>query len=102
MNCGSGFGPLIPLAVALEWAHHRVVRSGLEGAMASTDHFRLAQMCRATAHGSVDILMTSGELYRSLGGYPGSSHGMPFCCDAMQDEMRPGDILLVERRDGVG
>jgi len=80
-------------------------RSGLEGAMVSTDHFRqelLAQMCRASAHGSIDILITSGELYRSLGGYPGSSHGLPFCCDAMQDEMKPGDILLVERANGAG
>jgi hypothetical protein len=96
---------LIPLAIALESAHHKPSRSGLEGAMVSTDHFRQelrAQMCRATAHGSVDILITLGELYRSLGGYPGSNHGMPCCCDAMQDEMKPGDVLLVERADAAG
>jgi hypothetical protein len=73
--------------------------------MVSTDHFReglLAQMGRATASGRITVLINSGELYRSLGGYPGSSHGMPFCCDAMQDEMKPGDALLVERANGAG
>jgi hypothetical protein len=73
--------------------------------MVSADHFRqelLAQMGRATAHGSIDMLINSGELYRSLGGYPGSTHGMPSCCDAMQAEMKPGDVLLVESANGAG
>ena len=73
--------------------------------MVSADHFRqelLAQMGRATAHGSIDMLVISGELYRSLGGYPGSTHGMPSCCDAMQAEMKPGDVLLVESANGAG
>jgi hypothetical protein len=42
------------------------------------DHFRdglLAQMSRAARHGRIDILINSGELHRSLGGYPGSPHG---------------------------
>ena len=73
--------------------------------MVSTGHFRqglLAQMRRASSNGRVDVLINSGELYRSLRGYPGSSHGMPSCCDAMQDEMKPGDVLLVERTNGAG
>jgi hypothetical protein len=73
--------------------------------MVSTDHFRqglLAQMSRAAKGGLIDVLINSGELYRSLGGYPGSMHGMPHCCDAMQAEMKPGDTLLVERTNGVG
>jgi hypothetical protein len=73
--------------------------------MVSTDHFRqglLAQMRRASLNGRIDVLINSGELYRSLGGYPGSSHGMPSCCDAMQDEMKPGDVLLLERTNGAG
>ena len=73
--------------------------------MVSTDHFRqelLAQMGRATKGGLIDVLINSGELYRSLGGYPGSTHGMPFCCDAMQAEMKSGDILLVEGARGAG
>lgn len=73
--------------------------------MVTIDHFRqglLAQMDRATLHGRIDVLINSAELYRSLGGYPGSTHGMPFCCDAMEAEMKLGDILLVERASQAG
>jgi len=73
--------------------------------MVSVNHFRqelLAQMARATVQGRLDILVTSGELYRALGGYPGSSHGMPSCCAAMEGEMKPGDILLFDRTNGAG
>jgi hypothetical protein len=59
-----------------------------------------AQLNRATKHGSIDIVINSVELYRSLGGYPGSMHGMPACCDAMRSEMKPGDVLLVEQASG--
>jgi hypothetical protein len=75
------------------------------GPVVSIDHFRqglLAQMGRATKGGLIDILINSGELYRSLGGYPGSTHGMPYCCDAMQDEMKLGDTLLIDRTNGAG
>jgi hypothetical protein len=73
--------------------------------MVSIDLFRqelLGQMKRAAKGGLVDVLINSGELHRSLGGYPGSLHGMPSCCDAMQAEMKPGDILLLERTNGAG
>jgi hypothetical protein len=73
--------------------------------LVSVDHFRhqlLAQMNRAAKAGSIDIVINSGQLYRSLGGYPGSMHGMPACCDAMRSEMKPGDILLVEQASGPG
>jgi hypothetical protein len=73
--------------------------------MVSTDHFRrglLAQMARATIAGHVDILINCGRLYRSLGGYPRSMHGMSFCCDAMQAEMKPGDTMVLDRASGAG
>jgi hypothetical protein len=73
--------------------------------MVSVDHFRqelLAQMGRASSVGQIDILVKSRELYRASGGHPGSTHGMPLCCDAMQDEMRAGDVLLVERTGAGG
>jgi hypothetical protein len=73
--------------------------------MVLTDHFRqglLGQMDRATRAGLIDVLINSGELYRSLGGYPGSTHGMPLCCGAMEAEMKPGDTLLLERSNGAG
>jgi hypothetical protein len=73
--------------------------------MVSIDHFRqelLAQMSRAAHGGFIDVMINSGELYRSLGGYPGSKHGMPFCCDAMQAEMKSGDTLILDRSSGAG
>jgi hypothetical protein len=74
-------------------------------AMVSVDHFRQGlqtQMGPAAKSGLIDVLINSGELYRSLGGYPGSVHGMPSCCEAMQAEMKAGDVLLVERCNGAG
>jgi hypothetical protein len=76
-----------------------------EAAMVSIDHFRqglLAQMGRAARGGQIDVLINSGELYRSLGGYPGSIHGMPLCCDAMQAEIKSGDTMLLDRASGAG
>jgi UDP-N-acetylmuramyl pentapeptide synthase len=73
--------------------------------MVSIDHFRQelsAQLGRATAQNFADVLINSGELYRSLGGYPGSVHGMPVCCDAMEAELMPGDVILVEKSNGAG
>lgn len=49
-----------------------------------------------------DVLIDSGELYPSLGGHPGSTHGMPSCCDAMQAEMKLGDTMLLDRSSGAG
>jgi hypothetical protein len=62
--------------------------------LVSIDHFRqglLEQMGRAALGGRIDVLLNSGEFYRSLGGYPGSTHGMHSCCDAMEAEMKLGD-----------
>ena len=73
--------------------------------MVSIDHFRqglLAQMDRATHGGRIDVLINAAELYGSLGGYPGSLHGMPSCCDAMQAEMKLGDTLVLDRASEVG
>jgi hypothetical protein len=70
--------------------------------MVSTDHFRqelLAQLGRAATQGRIDILINSGELCRSTtrdGSGPGS------CCDAMQEEFKLGDTLLLDRTNGAG
>jgi hypothetical protein len=68
--------------------------------MVSTDHFRRglrAQLARASAHGSENVLVSAAELHRMLGGYPGSQHGMQACCDAMRAEVQPGDEFLAQR-----
>jgi hypothetical protein len=70
--------------------------------MVSIDHFRhelLAQLDRASSVGRIDVLINSGELARSIanGGF-----STPACCDAMQEEFRLGDTLLLDRTNGAG
>jgi hypothetical protein len=70
--------------------------------MVSTDHFRqelLAQLGRAATQGRIDILINSGELYRSIA-KGGSRSGS--CCDVMQEEFKIGDTLLLDRTNGAG
>jgi hypothetical protein len=73
--------------------------------MVSVDRFRQglsAQLERAAARNFADVIINCGELYRTLGGYPGSLYGMPSCSDAMEAEMATGDIILVEKSTGAG
>jgi hypothetical protein len=70
--------------------------------MVSIDHFRqelLAQMGLAATRGRMDILINSSELCRSI---RNGELGTSTCCDAMQEEIKPGDVLLLERTDGAG
>ncbi|MEK5237066.1 hypothetical protein NST99_15355 [Paenibacillus sp. FSL L8-0470] len=46
--------------------------------------------------------IVSGDMYRELGGYPGSSHSMPLCCKAMYDYKKPIDITLEAPPKGKG
>jgi UDP-N-acetylmuramyl pentapeptide synthase len=70
--------------------------------MVSTDHFRqelLAQLGRAATGGRIDVLINSGELCRSVSN---GSSSAPACCDAMQEEFKRGDTLLLDRSNGAG
>jgi hypothetical protein len=70
--------------------------------MVSSDHFRqelLAQMGRAAHIGHIDVLINSGDLCRAL---PTGSVWSSACCDAMQDEFKPGDTMLLDRSSGAG
>ena len=70
--------------------------------MVSVDHFRQelrAQLERAAALGRIDILIISGELCRSV---RSGDLGTASCCDAMQAEIKPGDIVILERSNGAG
>jgi impB/mucB/samB family C-terminal domain len=73
-----------------------------ETVMASTDHFRqglLAQMDRMSRSGWIHVLINSGELYRSLGGYPGSLHGIPMA-NSSRSSTRSGDIARTKAHGG--
>jgi hypothetical protein len=70
--------------------------------MVSTDHFRhelLAQLGRAATQGRIDVLINLGELCRSI--TRGSSRSAS-CCDAMQEEFKMGDTLLLDRTTVLG
>ena len=44
--------------------------------------------------GETSIVITSGDLHRRVGGYPGSDHRMPTCCDVMEKNMKGSDKVL--------
>jgi hypothetical protein len=70
--------------------------------MVSTDHFRqelLAQLDRAATGGTIDVLITSGELCRAV---PKGSAWSNACCDAMQAEFRQGDTMVLGRTNRAG
>jgi hypothetical protein len=59
-------------------------------------------MGRASKSGAANVLINAPDLHKSLGGASGSSHDMPSCCDAKEQEMKPDNLLLVERTGQVG
>ncbi len=48
----------------------------------------------------VDI--TSGDVHRSVGGYPGKDHRMPVCCDVMRELMKVKDEIIQQPPSGMG
>ena len=70
--------------------------------MVSYDHFRIALLPRlrlAESEVRAEITITSIEFCASFrkGGL-----NMDACCEAMKDEMQPGDVVEQERDSGVG
>jgi 5-methylcytosine-specific restriction protein A len=52
--------------------------------------------------GLVAIDVNSGNLHRRVGGYPGSDHRMPMCCEAMYSAMNDGDSIVSQPESGKG
>ncbi|MBB6714796.1 HNH endonuclease [Clostridium gasigenes] len=48
------------------------------------------------------IDITSGDVHRSIGGYPSSSHAMPVCCDVMYSMKKVGDEIINQPPKGKG
>ena len=48
------------------------------------------------------IEVKSGDLHRSVGGYPGRNHRIPMCCGVMKRNMKPGDQIVRQPPSGVG
>ena len=48
------------------------------------------------------VVVTSGDLHRLVGGYPGRNHNMAGCCSVMMNMRRPGDKILAQPPSGKG
>ena len=61
-----------------------------------------SQFARAEALGAKYVDIVSGNLHRAVGGYPGTSHSMPSCCNAMYHAQRAGEEVLAAPPKGKG
>ena len=56
-----------------------------------------------TTAGEKEVTITSGELHRLLGGYPGTNHRLPICCAAMRQVFdQSKDAVLHSPESGIG
>jgi hypothetical protein len=93
---------ILPAAFSLSSRCGLNAQSDWRPLMVSIDHFRqelLVQLRRAATEGRIDILINSGELCRTI---PGSCSWSASCCDAMQEELKLGDTLVLDRTNGPG
>jgi hypothetical protein len=70
--------------------------------MVSVDHFShelRSQLHSAAAQGATSIVITSTELCKSV---RMGTAWMEACCEAMQQEIKPSDIVIRDRDSGVG
>jgi UDP-N-acetylmuramyl pentapeptide synthase len=70
--------------------------------LVSIDHFAhelISQLRSADAQGATTVVITSGELCKAI---RNASRSTQACCDAMQAEVMPGDVVLVEQDSGSG
>ncbi len=56
----------------------------------------------AQQKGESFVEIKSGDLHRSVGGYPGRSHRMPLCCAVMKKNMKAEDEILQQPPSGQG
>ena len=71
----------------------------------TADDFRteLAGLFEAAANaGRARMVVRAGDLHRGVGGYPGTNHRMPLCCNVMYAEMVDGDEVLSAPPSGQG
>jgi 5-methylcytosine-specific restriction protein A len=60
------------------------------------------RMRLAASIGAPYVDITSGDVHRAVGGYPGTNHRMPMCCDAMYHARQAGDVVLHAPPKGKG
>ena len=73
--------------------------------MVSSDHYSQelnAQFGRAASRGMSHILINARELHSSLGDFPDSKDRLVSCRLVMRNEMKAGDVMVVEEDHLVG
>lgn len=64
---------------------------------------KLLEMLReAQEKGLSYVDITSGDLHRAVGGYPGNDHRMPLCCYVMKEMMTGKDRIIQQPPSGMG
>jgi hypothetical protein len=61
-----------------------------------------ARFQEASDAGRSHVDIVSGEVHRSVGGYPGNNHRMPICCSVMRQLMKPNDVVVKSPPSGQG
>ncbi len=70
--------------------------------MVSVDHFAYelrSQLRSAAAQGATSVVTTSRELCKSI---RMGTASLDACCEAMQQEIRPDDVVLRDKDSGAG
>jgi len=73
--------------------------------MASSDHYSQelnAQFGRAVSRGMSHILINARELHSSLGDFPVATDQLVSCRLVMRNEMKAGDVIVVEEDHLLG
>ena len=77
-----------------------------DGTMPTAEDFRREihrMMLEAQNAGKELVLINAGQLHRGVGGYPGTNHRMPNCCQVMRAQMLDSaDFVLDAPPSGVG
>lgn len=83
-------------------ARNRVKTDAQPSTMVNTETFRkaLREIFDESKASFVDV--TSGDLHRLVGGYPGKHHNLPTCCNVMTSAMQSGDTILAKPPKGRG
>jgi hypothetical protein len=58
----------------------------------------LTWLRRAADEGATDVLITSGQLCAAI---RGGARSTDACCDAMEAETKPGDVVVIVRSLGA-
>lgn len=70
--------------------------------MVSVDHFALelrSQLRTAASQGATSIVIDSSDLCKAI---RAGSAWMDSCCEAMQHEMKPSDVVIRDKDSGAG